>query len=173
MKRKTKWMGLLLSLCMVLSIVPLTAFAEEAESTEEVEITKRDSMVEHILNEENNWDISNELIMPGESFCIEPKYECTTSKVQSGVLEFAAVPILSHVSLLLSHPDSDPNSDLDDGKVRWYTNKLVRSTADTTKIVPCKTNTYNVIKTAYDKGDLDNALAQNPQDAEQIGRAHV
>ena len=55
---------------------------------------------------------------------------------------------------------------MDDGKARWYTNKLVRSTADTTKIVPCKTNTYNVIKTAYDKGDLDNALAQNPQDAE-------
>lgn len=79
LKRKTKWMGLLLSLCMALSIVPLTAFAEEAESTEEVEITKRDSMVEHILNEENNWDISDELIMPGESFCIEPKYECTTS----------------------------------------------------------------------------------------------
>lgn len=166
LKRKTKWMGLLLSLCMVLSIVPLTAFAEEAESTEEVEITKRDSMVEHILNEENNWDISDELIMPGESFCIEPKYECTTSKVQSGVLEFAAVPTLSHVSLLLSHPDSDPNSDLDDGKARWYTNKLVRSTADTTKIVPCKTNTYNVIKTAYEKGDLDTALAQNPQDAD-------
>lgn len=156
LKRKTKWMRLLLSLCMVLSMVPLTAFAEEAEST------KQSSMVEHILNESNNWDISDELIMPGESFCIEPKYECTISKVQSGVLEFAAVPVLSHVSLLLSHPDGD----LDDGKARWYTNKLVRSTADTTKIVPCKTNTYNVIKTAYDKGDLDNALAQNPQDAE-------
>lgn len=160
LKRKTKWMGLLLSFCMVLSIEPLTAFAEEAEST------KQDSMVEHILNESNNWNISDELIMPGESFCIEPKYECTTSKVQSGVLEFAAVPILSHVSLLLSHPDSVSNSDLDDGKARWYTNKLVRSTADTTNIVPCKTNTYNVIKMAYEKGDLDNALAQNPQDAE-------
>lgn len=160
LKRKTKWMGLLLSFCMVLSMEPLTAFAEEAEST------KQGSMVEHILNENNNWDISDELIMPGESFCIEPKYECTTSKVQSGVLEFAAVPILSHVSLLLSHPDSVSNSDLDDGKARWYTNKLVRSTADTTNIVPCKTNTYNVIKTAYEKGDLDNALAQNPQDAE-------
>ena len=160
LKRKTKWMGVLLSLCMVLSMAPLTAFAEEAEST------KQSSMVEHILNESNNWNISGELIMPGESFCIELKYECTMSKVQTGVLEFAAVPILLHASLLLSHPDSDPDSDLDDGKARWYMNKLVRSTADTTKIVPCKTNTYNVIKTAYDKGDLDNALAQNPQGAE-------
>ena len=53
LKRKTKWMRLLLSLCMVLSMVPLTAFAEEAEST------KQSSMVEHILNESNNWDISD------------------------------------------------------------------------------------------------------------------
>lgn len=160
LKRKARWMGLLMSLCMLLSIVPLTAFAEEEEGT------KKGAMVEHVLNEANNWDISDELIMPGESFSIEPKYECTTAKVQGGVLEFAAVPILSHVSISLSHPDSDPDSDLDDGKARWYTNKLVRSTADTTKIVPCKTNTYNVIKTAYEKGDLDTALAQNPQDAD-------
>lgn len=152
--------SLFIVLCMVMTLVRLTAFEAEAEST------KQGSMVEHILNEENNWDISDELIMPGESFYIEPKYECMTSKVQGGVLEFAAVPILSHASLLLSHPDSDPNSDSDDGKVRWYTNKLVRSMPDTTKIVPYKTNTYNVIKMAYDKGDLNSALAQNPQDAE-------
>ena len=50
LKRKTKWMRLLLSLCMVLSMVPLTAFAEEAEST------KQSSMVEHILNENTGFN---------------------------------------------------------------------------------------------------------------------
>ena len=154
------FVSFLLVFCMSLSSVPMMSFAKEMTNV------SQDANVEHILNEKNNWNISDELIMPGESFYIEPKYECSTQKVQAGVTEFAACPLLSHASLLLSHPDSDPDSDLDDGKARWYTDKLVRSTADTSKIVPCKTNTYNVIKTAYEKGDLETALAQNPQDTE-------
>lgn len=156
MKSIKKYVCFLLVFCISFISVPMTSFAEETQNT------KQDAMIDHVLNEENNWDISDELIMPGESFSIEPKYECTTKKVQNGVTEFAACPVLSHVSLLLSYP----NSTSDNGKARYYTNKLVRSTADTSKIVPCKSNTYNVIKMAYDKNDLSSALAQNPQDTE-------
>ena len=145
---------ILLAFCISLTSAPMTTFAEETEGA------KQDATVEHVLNAENNWDISDELIMPGESFCIEPQYECTNQKVQTGVTEFAAVPVLSHASLLLSRPDSETDA------VRWYTNKLVRSTADITKIVPCKTSTYNLIKMAYEKHDLDEALAQQPEDEE-------
>ena len=33
--------------------------------------------MDHPLKEENNWDISNELIMPGEAFYTVPKFEVT------------------------------------------------------------------------------------------------
>ena len=55
--------GCMLSLMIVIGLVvgtlPRTAAAEESQV--------QDSGAEHVLKEENNWDIKDELIMPGES----------------------------------------------------------------------------------------------------------
>lgn len=121
-----------------------------ADEAGEVDIT-RSSSEEHVLNEENNWDISDHLIMPGESFYTEPKYEFSNEKMQAGVLHLTACPRYLHTALTLDKPDGETG-----GEARWYTDALVRSTADTSLIVPCRTNSYNLIKLAYDKGDLSS-----------------
>lgn len=77
--------------------------------------------------------------MPGESFYIEPKYDIRYEKLTSGTEEVGAVITLSNVGLTL-----------DTLTVRSY--DLIQSTAEPSKIVCNKTNTYNVMKMAYDKG---------------------
>ena len=61
--------GCMLSLMIVMGLavgtLPRTAAAEESQV--------QDSGAEHVLKEENNWDIKDELIMPGESFYTKPK----------------------------------------------------------------------------------------------------
>ena len=121
-----------------------------ADEANEVDITQS-SAEEHVLNEENNWDISDQLIMPGESFYTEPKYEFSSEKMQTGVLHFTACPRYLHAALTLDKPDGDA-----DGKAYWYTDALIRSTADTSLVVPCRTTSYNLIKLAYDNGDLSS-----------------
>lgn len=121
-----------------------------ADEAGEVDITQSSSE-EHVLNEENNWDISDHLIMPGESFYTEPKYEFSNEKMQAGVLHLTACPRYLHTALTLDKPDGETG-----GEARWYTDALVRSTADTSLVVPCRTNSYNLIKLAYDKGDLSS-----------------
>lgn len=121
-----------------------------ADEAGEVDITQSSSE-EHVLNEENNWDISDHLIMPGESFYTEPNYEFSNEKMQAGVLHLTACPRYLHTALTLDKPDGETG-----GEARWYTDALVRSTADTSLVVPCRTNSYNLIKLAYDKGDLSS-----------------
>ena len=137
--------GCILSLMIVMGLavgtLPQTAAAEQTE--------EQDSGAEHVLKEENNWDIKDELIMPGESFYTKPKYEFSYEKLQAGVLHFTAWPRYLHAAITLNKPDGDEN-----GKVRWHTDTLVRSTVDTSKVVSCGSNSYNVIKMAYDRGDL-------------------
>ena len=92
------FVSFLLVLCMSLSSVPMMSFAKEMANV------SQDANVEHVLNEKNNWNISDELIMPGELFYIEPKYECSTQKVQAGVTEFAACPLFNVVNLSRHYP---------------------------------------------------------------------
>lgn len=127
--------SLLIALCMVCCLMPGTALAQEEHTA------AQDSASEHVLKEENNWNISDELIMPGESFYTEPKY--TFNLTANGIYQ----PMYEHAALTLREPDGDG--------LRLYTDHLVRSTADDSKFVPI-TNSYNVIKLAYDKGDLSS-----------------
>ena len=137
--------GCILSLMIVMGLavgtLPQTAAAEQTE--------EQDSGAEHVLKEENNWDIKDELIMPGESFYTKPKYEFSYEKLQTGVEHLTAWPRYLHAAVTLNKPDGDEN-----GKVWWRTDTLVRSTVDTSKVVSCGSNSYNVIKMAYDRGDL-------------------
>ena len=137
--------GCMLSLMIVMGLavgtLPRTAAAEESQV--------EDSGAEHVLKEENNWDIKDELIKPGESFYTKPKYEFSYEKLQAGVEHFTAWPRYLHAAITLNKPDGDEN-----GKVWWRTDTLVRSTVDTSKVVSCGSNSYNVIKMAYDRGDL-------------------
>lgn len=75
--------------------VPAISFAEETEGSSEA------SAGVHVLNEANNWNISKEFIMPGESFYIEPKYDIRYEKLTSGTEEVGAVITLSNVGLTL------------------------------------------------------------------------
>ena len=52
--------SLLIALCTVCGSMPVPAFAQETDHTTQY------SPSEHVLREENNWDISDELIMPGD-----------------------------------------------------------------------------------------------------------
>lgn len=156
-----KFICFALTACMVTAWTPAVAFAEDSKGT------LQDFAVTHVLNEENNWDISKEIIMPGDSFVIEPKYEFSHEKVQN-VDFWAACPRLIHASLYLDYVGSN---DYNGENVRWYTDKLVRSKAEPSKIVPCKNNTYNVIKMAYDRGDLDSVLASMKSDDEENKKA--
>lgn len=156
-----KFICFALTACMVTAWTPAVAFAEDSKGT------LQDFAVTHVLNEENNWDISKEIIMPGDSFVIEPKYEFSHEKVQN-VDFWAACPRLIHASLYLDYVGSN---DYNGENVRWYTDKLVRSTAEPSKIVSCKNNTYNVIKMAYDRGDLDSVLSSMKSDDEDNKKA--
>lgn len=148
MKRNRKaqircFISYLLVLCMLWEYVPITAFAKETEGT------TQNSAVEHKLYEGNNWDISKEFIMPGEEFYIVPKYEEPQyGKLTAGAMEEGVSLMLSNAAILL-----DGSSE-----ARWYTNKLVRSQADTPGIVASRSNTYNIIKMAKDNGDLDPVI---------------
>ena len=110
---------------------------------------------DHILSASNNYDISKELIMQGESFRIEPQYEVfhtvgyygqdvTNPRLYNASLELGDVSIIS---------------------------KLVRNTADVSGFESI-TDTYNVIKMAYDRGDLSGALLQMPEDPEFRAELH-
>ncbi|MGN0453206.1 MAG: leucine-rich repeat protein, partial [Ruminococcus sp.] len=57
------------------------------------------------------------------------------------------------------------NASLELGDVR-IVSKLVRNTADVSGIEPSIKNTYNVLKMAYDRGELSAALEQMPEDPE-------
>ncbi len=134
-------LSLMIAMGLAVGTLPQTAAAEESQV--------QDSGAEHVLKEENNWDIKDELIMPGESFYTKPKYEFSYEKLQTGVLHLTAWPRYLHAAITLNKPDGDEN-----GKVWWYTDTLVRSTVDTSKVVSCGSTSYNVIKMAYDRGDL-------------------
>ena len=78
--------------CMLTNLAVPVSFAEE---------TKKEPTymrMDHPLKEENNWDISNELIMPGEAFYTVPKFEVTYDHGYYG--QTVTNLCLKHVSLI-------------------------------------------------------------------------
>ncbi|MGN0115842.1 MAG: InlB B-repeat-containing protein, partial [Acutalibacteraceae bacterium] len=131
--------SLLLALCMVVSIAPIAAFAEGLEGSETTTAGKQ-----HVLCKGNDWDISDELIMPGESFCIEPEYIVDYYPLTAGAPEVGASIMLSNAEFVL-------------GEVTVDDSGLTKSTADT-GLEPITTN-YNVIEMAYANGDLNKVFS--------------
>lgn len=125
--------------CMLTNLAVPVSFAEE---------TKKEPTymrMDHPLKEENNWDISNELIMPGEAFYIVPKFEVTYDHGYYG--QTVTNLCMNHVSLKLGE------------EPRFYDSKLVRSKMDIAGLTADRTNTYNVWTTQTDiwKKSLESA----------------
>lgn len=146
--------GFSIAMCMALGAMSGTALAQDTGDD------AQNTATEHVLCEENNWDISNELIMPGETFYTKPKYVY----YPEGALSSSIYIYYEHAGLTLNDPDI---ADAEDA--RWETDWLVRSTADISQIVPYKNNSYNLIKIAYDRGDL--ASVDNEQSRESLQEA--
>ncbi|MGN0490192.1 leucine-rich repeat protein [Ruminococcus sp.] len=137
-----------LALCFTASALPLSSSAVvNAAQVNDNSIVAAGT--DHTLSASNNYDISKELIMPGEVFRIEPQYDdfhtvgyygqdVTNTWLYNASLELGDVSIIS---------------------------KLVRNTADVSGIEGIN-DTYNVIKMAYERGDLIGALEQMPEDPE-------
>ena len=137
-----------LALCLTASALPLSSSSVvNAAQVNDHSIVAAGT--DHTLSASNNYDISKELIMPGESFRIEPQYEVFHTVGYYG--QDVTNPWLYNASLAL-------------GDVSIIS-KLVRNTADVSEIEEI-TGTYNVIKMAYERGDLIGALAQMPEDPE-------
>lgn len=137
-----------LALCFTASALPLSSSSVvNAAQFNDHSIVAAGT--DHTLSASNNYDISKELIMPGESFRIEPQYEVFHTVGYYG--QDVTNPWLYNASLAL-------------GDVSIIS-KLVRNTADVSGIEEI-TGTYNLIKMAYERGDLIGALAQIPEDPE-------
>ncbi|MGN1131792.1 MAG: leucine-rich repeat protein [Ruminococcus sp.] len=145
---KNRVLATLLSLFLSVSALPLSVSAESVAKREK-NVQSVGAGTDHTLSASNNYDISKELIMPGESFRIEPQYEVFHTVGYYG--QDVTNPWLYNASLEL-------------GDVSIIS-KLVRNTADVSGLESI-TDTYNVIKMAYDRGDLSDALAQMPEDPE-------
>lgn len=125
--------------CMLTNLAVPVSFAKETKSE------PTHALVDHPLKEENNWDISNELIMPGEAFYIVPKFEVTYDHGYYG--QTVTNLCMNHVSLKLGE------------EPRFYDSKLVRSKMDIAGLTADRTNTYNVWTTQTDlwKKSLESA----------------
>ena len=147
-KLRNRILATSLALCFTASALPLSSsVVVNAAQVEDNSIVAAGT--DHTLSASNNYDISKELIMPGESFRIEPQYEVFHTVGYYG----------QDVTNLWLY-----NASLALGDVSIIS-KLVRNTADVSGIEEI-TGTYNVIKMAYERGDLIGALAQMPEDPE-------
>ena len=149
-KKRLKYrvLATLLSVFLSVSALPLSVSAVSALEQEK-NVPSVGAGTDHTLSASNNYDISNELIMPGESFRIEPQYEVFHTVGYYG--QDVTNPRLYNASLEL-------------GDVSVIS-KLVRNTADVSGFESIE-DTYNVIKMAYERGDLSDALGQMPEDPE-------
>jgi len=147
-KLRNRILATSLALCLTASALPLSSSSVvNAAQVNDHSIVAVGT--DHTLSASNNYDISKELIMPGESFRIEPQYEVFHTVGYYG----------QDVTNLWLY-----NASLALGDVSIIS-KLVRNTADVSGIEEI-TGTYNVIKMAYERGDLIGALAQMPEDPE-------
>ncbi|MGN1202772.1 MAG: hypothetical protein ACI4RF_05700, partial [Eubacterium sp.] len=139
---KNRVLATSLAVFLTVSALPISASALSDTEQEKTAATVA-AGTGHVLNAGNNYDISKELIMPGESFRIEPQYEDFHTVGYYG--QDVTNTWLYNASLAL-------------GDVSIIS-KLVRNTADVSGIEEIK-GTYNVIKMAYERGDLSGALEQ-------------
>ncbi|MGN1126977.1 MAG: InlB B-repeat-containing protein, partial [Ruminococcus sp.] len=152
---KNRVLATLLSLFLSVPALPLSVSAVSV-AEQEKNVQSVGAGTDHTLSASNNYDISKELIMPGESFRIEPQYEVFHTVGYYG--QDVTNPWLYNASLEL-------------GDVSIIS-KLVRNTADVSGLESI-TDTYNVIKMAYDRGDLSDTLEQMPEDPELRAQLYV
>ncbi len=142
-KLRNRILATSLALCFTASALPLSSSAVvNAAQVEDNSVVA--TGVSHILSAGNNCDISKELIMPGESFRIEPQYDVFHTVGYYG----------QDVTNCWLY-----NASLTPGDVS-VVSKLVRNTADVSGIKESRTDTYNVFKMAYERGDLNGVLEQ-------------
>ena len=133
-----KIIGVSMACCMLTNLaVPVSLRKKQKEPTY--------MRMDHPLKEENNWDISNELIMPGEAFYTVPKFEVTYDHGYYG--QTVTNLYLKHVSLILGE------------EPRLYDSKLIRNKVDLAGLTADRTNTYNVWTTQTElwKKSLESA----------------
>ena len=152
---KRKILAGLLTLCMAAGMaVPAAAATTPAEQEQGAEGPQY-TIEEHVLNKGNDWDISDELIMPNEVFRTEGDYDFDPNGLGNydldGRLDYQREVIMANVELLLSKPSSG-------FEFGWENDsKLITSTPDISKLTPIPED-FNLTKIAYDRGDLDDLL---------------
>ena len=152
---KRKILAGLLTLCMAAGMaVPAAAATTPAEQEPGAEGPKY-TIEEHVLNKGNDWNISDELIMPGETFRTEGDYDFDPNGWGNydldGRLDYQRDVMMANVELLLSKPSSGFEFDWE------YHSQLITSTPDISKLTPIPED-FNLTKIAYDRGDLDDLL---------------
>ena len=152
---KRKLLAGLLTLCMAAGMaVPAAAATTPAEQEQGAEGPKY-TIEEHVLNKGNDWNISDELIMPGETFRTEGDYDFDPNGWGNydldGRLDYQRDVMMANVELLLSKPSSGFEFDWE------YHSQLITSTPDISKLTPIPED-FNLTKIAYDRGDLDDLL---------------
>ena len=152
---KRKILAGLLTLCMAAGMaVPAAAATTPAEQEQGAEGPQY-TIEEHVLNKGNDWDISDELIMPNEVFRTEGDYDFDPNGWGNydldGRLDYQRDVMMANVELLLSKPSSG-------FEFVWENDsKLITSTPDISKLTPIPED-FNLTKIAYDRGDLDDLL---------------
>ena len=152
---KRKLLAGLLTLCMAAGMaVPAAAATTPAEQEQGAEGPQY-TIEEHVLNKGNDWDISDELIMPNEVFRTEGDYDFDPNGWGNydldGRLDYQRDVMMANVELLLSKPSSG-------FEFVWENDsKLITSTPDISKLTPIPED-FNLTKIAYDRGDLDDLL---------------
>lgn len=152
---KRKLLAGLLTLCMAAGMaVPAAAATTPAEQEQGAEGPKY-TIEEHVLNKGNDWNISDELIMPGETFRTEGDYDFDPNGWGNydldGRLDYQRDVMMANVELLLSKPSSGFEFDWE------YHSQLITSTPDISKLTAIPED-FNLTKIAYDRGDLDDLL---------------
>ena len=187
---KRKILAGLLTLCMAAGMaVPAAAATTPAEQEPGADGPQY-TLQDHVLNKANNWDISNELIMPGESFTtqydldyVQRNCSCVTADYQ--YWKYVTYYTFDKAGLYLGDPNTNtPHTP------RYVYNQLKGREPDLTKLEPISEE-YNAVdimfggnyeelqkeigdNEIYDnvKGQLE-ALANDPSASVRINIGYV
>ena len=141
---KRKLLAGLLTLCMAAGMaVPAAAATTPAEQEQGADGPQY-TLQDHVLNKANNWDISNELIMPGESFTTQYDLDkvfrncsCVTADYQ--YWKYVTYYTFDNAALYLGDPNTNtPHTP------RYVYNQLKGREPDLTKLEPISEE-YNAV----------------------------
>lgn len=141
---KRKLLAGLLTLCMAAGMaVPAAAATTPAEQEPGADGPQY-TLQDHVLNKANNWDISNELIMPGESFTtqydldyVQRNCSCVTADYQ--YWKYVTYYTFDKAGLYLGDPNTNtPHTP------RYVYNQLKGREPDLTKLEPISEE-YNAV----------------------------